>query len=349
MLKGYPFYKYIVNYHPFGNGHINKTYLVETTIGKYILQQINTNVFKKPKYVMQNIDLVTKYIKMRGGKTLEIVKDNHGKKLKKVENCYWRCYKYIEGGETLEISTDDKIFYEIGKAIGDFSFLLTDFPIKKLKITIPNFHNALKRYEKLFSLINNNAKVNNCFLEIRFVSEHKLLIKEYMNKLNSVPIRVTHNDTKLNNIMINSNTCQAICLIDLDTVMPGSLLFDYGDAIRVATNKAKEDEKDLRKVKINKKIFYSLSKGFLEKTYPILTDIEKELLFESAKIITLECGIRFLTDYLENDVYFKTDYPNHNLIRAKNQFKLVKEMEREENIYQNIIKSILKQLENKGV
>ena len=340
-MRGYSFYKNIIKYYPYGNGHINKTYLVETNEGKYILQQINSNVFKKPKDVMKNIDLITKYIKKKKGKTLELVKDRKGKKLRKIGECYWRCYKYIENGITFEKIDNDDIFYEVGKAVGNFQKELRNFPIDKLRITIPDFHNTKKRYEKLFSVINNNEKVNSCIEEIRFVSERKQMIFDYMKVIEEkVPLRVTHNDTKLNNVMMNNVDKKSICLIDLDTVMPGSILFDFGDAIRIGASTALEDEKDLRKVRINKKLFEKFTEGFLEETKDILTLEEKQLLVESCKIITLECGIRFLTDFLENDIYFKTEYYGHNLIRARNQFKLVKEFEQKEEVLLEIVKKV---------
>lgn len=294
---------------------------------------------------MKNIDLVTKYIRKKKGKTLELVKDKRGKKLRKIGECYWRCYKYIDNGITYEIIENDEIFYEVGKAIGNFQKELKSFPINKLKITIPEFHNTKKRYEKLFSIISDNDKVSSCIEEIKFVSQRKKIIFDYMKKIEEkVPLRVTHNDTKLNNVMMDYINNKSICLIDLDTVMPGSILFDFGDAIRIGVSTALEDEKDLRKVRINRRLFEKFTKGFLEETKELLTLEEKELLVESCKIITLECGIRFLTDFLENDIYFKTDYFEHNLVRAKNQFKLVKEFEKNENILLDIVKKVYKNI-----
>lgn len=294
---------------------------------------------------MKNIDLVTKYIRKKKGKTLELIKDKRGKKLRKIGECYWRCYKYIDNGITYEKIENDEIFYEVGRAVGNFQKELKSFPINKLKITIPEFHNTKKRYEKLFSIISDNDKVSSCIEEIKFVSQRKKIIYDYMKKIEEkVPLRVTHNDTKLNNVMMDYINNKSICLIDLDTVMPGSILFDFGDAIRIGVSTALEDEKDLRKVRINKRLFEMFTKGFFEETKEILTIEEKELLVESCKIITLECGIRFLTDFLENDIYFKTDYFEHNLVRAKNQFKLVKEFEKNENILLDIVKNVYKNI-----
>lgn len=292
---------------------------------------------------MKNISLVTEYIKKNSGlKTLEIVKDKRGKKLRKVGNDYWRCYKCIECGVTYEKIENKEIYYEVGSAIGKFQKSLENFPIKKLKYTIKDFHNTRKRFEKLMEVSSLSDKTKECIKEIEFVKKREYLADIISEKIKSgeITLRVTHNDTKLNNVMLDSNN-KAICLIDLDTVMPGSILFDYGDAIRTCVSKAKEDEKDLRKVRIDTEIFKNFTQGYLKEVFDILTLEEKELLVISSKIITFECGIRFLTDYLENNKYFKVDYEKHNLIRAKNQFKLLKEIEKNEENLLKIVKNII--------
>ena len=301
-------------------------------------------MFKKPKKVMKNIELVTEYIKKNTNeKTLEIVKNKNNKKLVKIDKDYWRCYKCIDCGNTYEHLDNKETFYEVGKTIGRFQKNLSNFPLHKLNQTIKDFHDTKKRYDKLITLLNKpNIRINDCQKEIVFVKERENLV-DIINKaidMKLVPIRVTHNDTKLNNVMIDENG-KGVCLIDLDTVMPGSLLFDYGDAIRTGATKALEDERDLRKVKIDKELFLYFSLGFLSEVKDILTSEEKKLLVTSAKVITLECGIRFLTDYLENDIYFKVDYETHNLIRARNQFKLVREIEKNEIILEKMIENAI--------
>lgn len=294
---------------------------------------------------MKNIELVTEYIKKNKNEyTLEIVKNKRRKKLVVINGDYWRCYKCIDCGKTYEKLINKESYFEVGRAVGRFSKILIDFPLHKLKYTISDFHNTRKRYDKLFVALEkaDEKKKKECQKEILFIKERENIVDIINEKLGSkdIPLRVTHNDTKLNNVMLDENG-KAICMIDLDTVMPGSLLFDYGDAIRTGIAKALEDEKDLRKVKIDKELFLYFTKGFLSETNDILTDYEKEMLVTSAKVITFECGIRFLTDYLENDVYFKTDYEKHNLVRAKNQFKLVKEIEKNEKVLEKMLENIV--------
>jgi len=341
VLKAYPFYKDIVKVEKYGNGHINNTYIVETNREKYIVQEINTSVFLKPKKVMKNIKLITKYIKNNNGKSLELVNNNRGKCLIKCGNCYFRCYRFIEEGITYENTSNTDIFYEVGRAIGEFQNQLIDYPINKIKITIPNFHDTWFRYKKLFSLINNNDRVSDCVNEIRFVSSRKIDIINYMSALEKLPLRIVHNDTKLNNVMFDKKTNKAICMIDLDTVMPGYLLFDYADALRIGASSASEDEIDTSNVYYNEELFESFTSGYLKEVKNIITNDEKDLLYESVRMMSLECGIRFLTDFLENDIYFKTKYKNHNLVRAKNQFKLVEDLEKRSGIFLELIKNCI--------
>jgi len=358
ILKQYNFGNYAVKVEPFGNGHINKTFLVETTNKeKYILQQINTSVFKRPKEVMANIELITNYIREQVKKeskdpsraALEIVPTNNKKTYVKLDDMFWRCYHYVCGAKTYEIIEQPELFYEVGKAIGVFQKQLKDFSIKKLHITIPDFHNTPVRFNKFLDVANDDSQKRGLevFNEIKFIFDRQKEMTKIVDMMekNEIPIRVTHNDTKLNNIMIDEVSNKAICVIDLDTVMPGSVLYDFGDAIRIGASTAVEDELDLSKVRLDIQLFELFSRGFLEKTHSFLMPKEIENLVEGARIITLECGMRFLTDYLENDIYFKVDYPNHNLVRARTQFKLVEEIEKNYDELQLIIKNILKGLE----
>ena len=346
VLKKYHFFKDIVNICSYGNGHINKTYLITTTTQKYIFQQINTNVFKNPQHVMENIECITEYIKnkieLSENKVLEIVLSKKGKLLTKVKNNYYRCYKYIDGAKTYELIETPQMFKEVGIAIGRFQKHLQDFPTHKLNVTIPDFHNTLVRFKKFIDVVNDDKydRVKNCLSEIEFIWDHKEIMGEIVLN-DKVPVRVSHNDTKLNNIMISDETKQAICIIDLDTAMPGTLLYDFGDAIRVGANPALEDEKDLSLVTVDIELFMAFAEGFIQETYTILTEEEKKLLVTSAVIITLECGMRFLTDYLENDVYFNTKYDEHNLIRARTQLKFVKELEQKKDELETLVSDLL--------
>jgi len=357
VLEMYEFGKRAVKMEPFGNGHINKTYLVLTDNDeKFILQRINTNVFKKPKEVMRNIELVTNYIREVVAKAakdpsraaLEIIPTVNNKTYAHFDDMYWRCYRFVQGAKSYEIIENPEMFYEVGKAVGVFQRQLQDFPIDKLYITIPNFHNTGARFRRFKQVVNDDVKRRGIevFNEIKFVYNREEGVSKIVNMLEAgeIPTRVTHNDTKLNNIMIDEITHKAICVVDLDTVMPGSVLYDFGDAIRVGASTAQEDETDLSKVHLDLNLFKNFSKGFLEKCHQILVDKEIENLVESARIITLECGMRFLTDYLEGDIYFSINHPDHNLERARTQFKLVEEIEYNYDDMQDIIKIIMKDL-----
>lgn len=342
---------------PFGHGHINKTYLIITTNGeKFILQRINHYVFKKPKEVMYNIELVTKYIRTKvleegqdpSRAALEIIPTVGNKTYAIVDNYYWRCYRYVCGAKTYEIIDSPEMFYEVGRAVGVFQKQLSSFPIEKLYITIPNFHNTPARFSRLVeATYNDSGNVGlDTFNDVKFVFQRRGIVDVITKLLEKkiIPLRVTHNDTKLNNIMIDENTKKAICVIDLDTVMPGSVLYDFGDAIRVGASTAVEDEPDLSKVKLDINLFTFFSRGFLEETHMILNNSEIDHLVEGARIITLECGIRFLTDYFNGNTYFNIDYPKHNLVRARTQFKLVGEIENHYQALRNIIKKTVNDL-----
>lgn len=358
ILKSYYFYNDIEKVDRFGSGHINRTFLVVTKKEKFIVQQINTNVFENPIAVMENIELVTDYIREVACEddcdperaALEIVSTLEGKTYVTWDDTFWRCYKYVVGARTYEIIEHPDMFYEVGKAVGVFQRQLNNFPIEKLHITIPDFHNTPVRFQKFKEVAKRDPyhRGLDAFNEVKFVFDREKGMSKIVDLIesNEIPIRVTHNDTKLNNVMIDEISHKAICVIDLDTVMPGSVLYDFGDAIRVGASTAVEDEVDLNKVSLDLELFAAFTKGFLEKTHDILTSKEIENLVEGARIITLECGMRFLTDYLENDVYFKINYPTHNLVRARTQFKLVREIEKNYNKLENIVNDILDELKS---
>ncbi len=335
----------------YGNGHINDTYLTETK--NYILQRINTAIFKNPHELMENIENVTSFLREKiiagGGdpdrETLTVVKTSDGENYYKVDddNVY-RVYKFINDTLTIEQCTSPKDLYYAGKGFGKFQKMLDDFPVEKLFETIVDFHNTPKRVEALKTAIKEDkaGRAKSVQAEIDFAlknAEFAGKVVEEMEKGN-IPLRVTHNDTKINNILFDADTKEAICVIDLDTVMPGSALYDFGDALRIGASTAAEDETNLDLVHFDKEYFKSFTKGFFEEMKASLTKTEIELLPFSAKLLTYECGLRFLTDYLNGDTYFKIHHEHHNLDRARNQFKIVSEISEMEDELNQIVKEL---------
>lgn len=322
----------------YGNGHINDTYLIS---GKqYIMQRINTNIFKNPDEVMDNIVKITSFLRKKlaaeGGdpdrETMTVIPTTDGKSFYKTPegNCY-RVYKFISNAVSYDVAENSNQLYEAARAFGKFQRLLSDFPAAELHETIPHFHDTYKRFRDLKDAISSDVmhRADGVQKEIEFALgfENDTKLIGNLTESGEIPVRVTHNDTKLNNVMLEAGTDKGLCVIDLDTVMPGSLLFDYGDALRTGAATAAEDEKNLDKMHFDLNLFEAFTKGFLEEMGSSITKKEVELLPFSAKIITFECGIRFLTDYLSGDTYFKTAYPEHNLDRTRTQFKLVSEIE----------------------
>lgn len=342
----------------FGSGHINTTYLAEYNDNgkerKYVVQKINLNVFKDIEHLMDNIFSVTSYlrkeIKKNGGdenrETLHFIKTKSGDKFYRNSSgdCY-RAYVYVSDSVSYNSVDSPELFAQSGVAFGKFQRLLSDFPADTLYETIPNFHNTQFRYENEFlPAVNADTagRVNECPEEIEFVNSRKEYCPRLVSLINEskLPLRVTHNDTKLNNVMFDAFSEKAVCVIDLDTVMPGLALYDFGDSIRFGANTAAEDEPDLDKVSIDLDYFKAYAQGFLSEAGESLTQCEKDNLAFSALLMTFECGMRFLTDYLNGDIYFKTAYPEHNLVRARNQFALVADMEKHMAEMENIITSL---------
>lgn len=335
---------------PYGEGHINDTFLAEMGSGKYILQRINHHVFQDPEKLMENIVRVTEYlhnkIANRGGcperETLIVIKTVNGKNLYCTEDGdYFRMYRFVENSKTYQAVENPEQFYESGKAFGRFQNDLADFPAGKLYDTIENFHHTANRFEKFLEAVEEDRAGRKASVEseIDFVLSRKNDTKVIVDLIEKgeIPVRVTHNDTKLNNILFDNETDKALCVIDLDTVMPGSMLYDFGDAIRFGASTAAEDECCLEKVTCSLPLFEAFTKGFLEELKQSITPKEKELLPFSAKLITLECGMRFLTDYLNGDTYFKIHRPGHNLDRCRTQFRLVTDMEEKMQELQKIV------------
>lgn len=323
----------------FGNGHINGTYKVLTEDdGKkrtYILQFINSNVFKEPEKVMANIEKVTDYLRplvSNDREVLHFIKSDNGTICYKDETGdYWRMYEFVDYADGVEQPTIEE-FYECALAFGKFQRLLSDFPAESLYETIPDFHNTPKRYENFLKAVeeNKSGRAQNATDEIAFVNKYKDFYSVLIdaNKEGKLPLRVSHNDTKSNNVLLDEKTHKALCVIDLDTIMPGFSVTDFGDSIRFGASTATEDEKDLSKVSFDIEKFRVYAKGFLDGCGGQLPDSEIMFMPEGAKMMTLEVGMRFLTDYIDGDTYFKTDYAEHNLVRCRTQFKLVSEMDK---------------------
>ena len=329
---------------PYGDGHINDTYKVTYNNNgvqiNYILQKINHDIFSDVEGLMFNIERVTEYLnKMilveelpQGYEVLTLIKTLDSKSFLIDKNGnYWRSYVFIEGATGYTYATNPEMLYEAGKSFGKFQSLLSDFPAATLYETIEGFHNTKKRYETFLKCAEADlyGRKSRCENEIEFVNDRSGLCNIFVDALEvgDLPLRVTHNDTKINNVLLDDITGMGRCVIDLDTVMPGSALFDYGDAIRSCGSTAAEDSEDLENLKVDFDRFEAYTKGFLESVGSTLTNREFEMLHLSAIIMTFECGMRFLTDFLNGDKYFKVHKDEHNLIRARNQFKFVKEME----------------------
>ena len=328
----------------YGSGHINDTYRLtyETSQGtkRYILQRMSRNIFKKPVELMENISGVTSWLRKKiienGGdperETLTLVKSQTGLPyFVDSDGEYWRVYLFIEGATCYDAVKDDNDFYQSAVAFGHFQQLLADYPAETLHETIKNFHNTPDRLEKFKKAVAEDVcgRAASVQKEIDFIMEREELTHAlYDMQLDGrLPLRVTHNDTKLNNIMIDDATGKAICVIDLDTVMPGLTANDFGDSIRFGASTGAEDEKDLTKVSCDLHLYEVYVKGFIEGCGGALTETELDMLPMGAILMTFECGMRFLTDYLEGDHYFKIHREGHNLDRCRTQFKLVKDME----------------------
>ena len=348
----------LTNYTELKAGNINTTYLVEYADGdktaKYILQKINTFAFKDPAGLMNNVSLVTEHIaaklRERGEdaqrRVLRFVKANNGTYLyTDAEGGAWRSYLFVDGCTAYNQIEDPRHFYEAGVGFGEFQRDLADFPAEKLVETIPNFHNTARRFDTFLASVKADAadRVASTQAEIDFVMQHKDICGEIVAKMQSgeLPVRVTHNDTKLNNVLIDDESGHALCVIDLDTVMPGSSLYDFGDAVRYGACTAAEDEPDITKIGFSMELFEAFARGFVEKTKGDLTREEILLLPLGAKVMTCELVIRFLTDYLDGDKYFKILYPEHNIVRTRAQIKLLCEMEAHYGEMCEFVKSLL--------
>lgn len=354
-LEGFDIPGRFVECVPCGNGHINDTYMVtfeeENGLCRYSLQHMNRSVFKDPVSLMNNILHVTAYLKeqirSQGGdpqrETLDFVctktgepyfVDSYGE--------YWRAYHFVEDAYALEEISNPQDFYESAVAFGHFQRMLADFPADSLTETIAGFHDTKARFAAFEQAVEADVchRAAEVQKEIQFVRDRyevACILGDLLAQ-GKLPLRVTHNDTKSNNVLIDNVTGKGLCVIDLDTVMPGLAVNDFGDSIRFGASTGAEDEKDLSKIWCDLDLYEIYMKGFVEGCGGTLTDMEIECLPVGAKVMTYECGMRFLTDYLAGDTYFKTAYPTHNLDRARTQFKLVWDMEHKWEKMQEIAK-----------
>ena len=328
--------------HPFGNGHINSTFLLVDC--DCILQKINTSIFTDPSGLMENIFLVTEHLKKHDPNrpTLEILKTVDNKLFHQTPegDCY-RVFKYIPNTRSIESNATAEDLFEAGACLGHFQKTLQSFPVELLCEPIKDFHHTPKRVQTFKEAIANDVagRASSIQAEIDFALQFAHEADIVVNGLEDGTIlsRVTHNDTKINNYLFEENGNKAVCLIDLDTVMPGCLLYDVGDALRLGGSTAAEDEADLSKVHFKEDSFQAFVKGYLSEMRDNLTEKEYELLPFSVRLITYEQGIRFLTDYLNGDTYYKIQHEHHNLDRARNQFKLVAELKEKENLMRGMI------------
>ena len=333
-------------------GHINETYTATYDQGgtrvRYIHQKINANVFKNPVGVMKNVMRVTTHIRKKlearnvrdvTRRSLIVIPTRDGKSFyQNGDHEVWRTFVFVEGVETFEAVQSPEQAFQAGRAFGEFQNLLVDLPGDRLLETIPNFHHTRKRFAALQQAIANDHfnRAKDARAEIDFALKHESIVDVILNAMakGKIPERITHNDTKFNNVMMDVLTGEAMCIVDLDTVMPGCALYDFGDMVRTTTSPTLEDEPDLSKVKMQMPMFRKLAEGYLSTAGQFLTKPEQAHIAFSGKLITFEIGLRFLTDFLSGDTYFRIHRAGHNLDRCRTQFKLVESIERQEDAMQ---------------
>lgn len=367
IIKGYDIKGKLISIDGNNSGIINSTYVLtfddEGTPKKYLVQKINTTVFQEPYKLMKNIELVTSYLKKKvkrdetaNHQTLEIVKTKKNRSLYQYTKSdktseYYRIYEYIDNAVSYDRSSDKEIVFNTGQAFGNFQKMLKDYPMSQLEETIKDFHHTKKRFKKFIEdiKIDPNDRAETVAKEILFLLKRENLCSLITDKLENqtIPLRVTHNDTKVNNVLMNKSDNSYLAVIDLDTVMPGSLLYDYGDGIRSTCSNALEDETDLDKVYLNMELFEAYTDGFMSEMADYINEQELDLMGESIRILTLELAIRFLNDYINGDTYFKTNYEMHNLDRARNQIKLIKDIENKLDQINNYIEESYRNYKNK--
>ncbi|NRA39319.1 MAG: aminoglycoside phosphotransferase family protein [Planctomycetes bacterium] len=330
---------------PYGSGHVNDTFVVHMSVAgtevRYLLQRINNDIFKDVPRLMSNIQRVCDHVQERlhregdpdaSRKNLTVIKTLDGQAyLIDKDGKYWRSYLFVEGALGYDIIENEEQAFVAGQAFANFQKYIVDLPGERLMETIPDFHNTRKRFATLKQAIADDScdRLKNVADEVAYALAHEGLANELLDlrDAGTIPERITHNDTKLNNVLLDEKTNEAVCVIDLDTLMPGLSLYDFGDLIRTSTSPVAEDEKDASQVKMQMNMYKAVASGFLSVGREFMNEAEIEHMPTGAMTITYETGIRFLTDYLQGDTYFKTKYDDHNLIRCRTQFALVTSME----------------------
>ena len=348
-----------VRHHFVKVGHINETYLLESSRGgtpeRFIFQRINHFVFRSPELLMANFEKITRHLRSRLEKipgrdpnreTLNLANSRQGRcYYRSPEGNYWRAYSFVGDTHIINIARQPEQAFEAGRAFGCFQKLLADLPAASLHETIPFFHHTPRRFARFREVLEKDphARAEDARDAVEFALDRKAMTGIVTDALESgaLPLRITHNDTKINNILFDDGTGKAICIIDLDTTMPGSALYDFGDMVRTTTSFAAEDEPDLSKVKIEMEMFRALANGYIEEAAGFLTEKELDLLVFSGRLITFTIGLRFLTDHLEGDVYFRIHRPGQNLDRARAQFALVRSMEEHAEKMEKVISELL--------
>jgi hypothetical protein len=337
---------------PYGNGHINDTYLVTCqapdATARYVLQHINRNVFRDPIAVMQNIERVTAHLAAQlagepdgARRALSLIPARSGRNWHEdASGEVWRAYPKIENAQSYDTATSALQALQAARAFGRFQQQLAGLPLPRLRETIPDFHHTPKRFTAFQRAIAADEKdrVRLAGPEIDFALAREPITGVLLGA--RLPERITHNDTKFNNVLLDEKTGEAICVIDLDTVMPGLALYDFGDMVRTTTSPAPEDERDLSKVNLQFPLFEALVRGYLQTAGEFLTPEEKQFLVFSGKLITFEVGIRFLADFLAGDTYFKVHREGHNLDRCRTQFKLLESIEKQEDQMNRLVDAI---------
>ena len=359
QLAAFGIQENVISIKPFGSGHINDTLCVtveeQGVEKKYVLQKMNTDIFQDTVGLMNNVNKVTDYMReviaRRGGdparETLKFYRTLDGEQFYTAEDgTCWRLEDLVTNSKSYDVAATPEMFALTGKAFGGFMAELADFPAEELVEVIPNFHNTKARFEAFKGFVEEDraGRAASCKEDVEFALARKELAESIVKQLESkeLPLRVTHNDTKINNILMDADTDAPLCIIDLDTIMPGACAYDFGDSIRFGASSAAEDEPDLDKVYFKMDLFEAYAKGYMEAVGKIVTPAEAKSLAQGALVITYEQGIRFLGDHLNGDVYFKIHREGQNLDRARTQFKLVQEMEARMDEMQAIVEKYYK-------
>ena len=358
-LSGFCIYGDFVDVKPYGTGHINDTFLATYnqggTVVRYTLQHLNTAIFKDPVGLMDNVRRVTEHSRRRlietndpepSRKALSLIPACKGGVLHfDEEGNAWRCYSFIEGAFTVDIVDSEKSAFEAARSFSRFQALLADMEGERLNETIPDFHNTPKRYRDFHAALDADkmGRAKEVQAEIDFALSQEADAGRIVNLMKSgeMPERATHNDTKINNVLLDEKTGEGICVIDLDTVMPNYIFSDFGDFLRSAANTGREDDKELDNVNFNMEIFEAFTKGYLKSARCFLTPLEIENLPYAAALFPYMQTVRFLADYINGDTYYKIQYPEHNLVRSKAQFKLLQSVEAHKEQMQEFIKQQL--------